>query len=304
MNSFTTSSPSADATWENSRSHNQANWDERAAAHASSPDYAVQRFADDPDALSGVVEFDRPRLGSIAGLDVVHLQCHIGTDTLSLARLGAASVTGLDFSTASLEQARSITERAGHRDIRFVQSDVYDAPAALERQQFDLVYTGIGALCWLPSVERWAAVVAELLRPGGRLFIREGHPMLWGLGDNPATGQRTLADGEFTGPALEFPYFEMPEPLVFDDGGTYVETEREFNATVTHEWNHGLGEIVTALLKAGLRLDSFTEHQSVPWNAMPGQMVEIGAGEWQLAEAPERLAATYTITATKVAPET
>ena len=92
------------------------------------------------------------------------------------------------------------------------------------------------------------AVVAELLRPGGRLFIREGHPMLWAMGDNPATGQRTLADGEFTGPALEFPYFEMPEPLVFDDGGTYVETEREFNATVTHEWNHGLGEIVTALL--------------------------------------------------------
>lgn len=128
--------------------------------------------------------------------------------------------------------------------------------------------------------------------------------MLWALGDNPATGQRTLADGEFTGPALEFPYFEMPEPLVFDDGGTYVETEREFNATVTHEWNHGLGEIVTALLKAGLRLDLLTEHQSVPWNAMPGQMVEIGAGEWQLAEAPERLAATYTITATKVAPQT
>lgn len=292
------------ATWENSRSRNLANWDDRAAAHAASPDYSVQRFIDDPDAISRVVAFDRPRLGSLAGLDVVHLQCHIGTDTLSLARLGAASVTGVDFSTKSLEQARLIAERTGHSAIRYVESDVYDAPEALRGEQFDVVYTGIGALCWLPSVERWAQVVAKLLRPDGRLCIREGHPMLAAMGDNPATARGTLSDAEFASPALEFSYFEQVDPLVFDEDGTYVETEHEFTATTTHSWNHGLGEVVTALLAAGLRLDSLTEHPSVPWNALPGQMVEVEPNEWQLAEKPERLAATYTITATKVAPET
>ena len=118
------------------------------------------------------------------------------------------------------------------------------------------------------------------------------------MGDHPATGKRTLRDDEFTTPAVEFPYFEQEQPLVFDDGGTYVETDHEFTANVTHEWNHGLGEVVTALLNAGLRLDALVEHQSVPWNALPGQMVEIEPNEWQLAENPARLAATYTLTAT------
>lgn len=298
------SSPMNAVTWEESRSHNLANWDERGPAHAASPDYGVQHLVDAPDALSHVVAHDRQRLGSLNGLDVVHLQCHIGTDTLSLARLGAATVTGIDFSATSLEQARSIAERAGHPRIRYVESDVHEAPEALDGQQFDLVYTGIGALCWLPSVQRWAQVVAKLLRPGGRLFIREGHPMLWAMGDHPATARRTLKDGEFTGPGLEFAYFEQEQPLVFDDGGTYVETDATFTANVTHEWNHGIGEVVTALLDAGLRLDSLTEHPTVPWDALPGQMLEVEPGEWQLAEQPERLAATYTIIATKVAPDT
>ena len=137
---------------------NRANWDERAPAHAASPDYAVQRFVDDPGFLSGVVAFDRPRLGEVCGLDAIHLQCHIGTDTVSLARLGAR-VTGLDFSPASLQQARSLARRTA-TDVRFVESDVDGALDAVHAGGFDLVYTGIGALCWLPSIARWAEVVA------------------------------------------------------------------------------------------------------------------------------------------------
>ena len=297
-------SPTATAGSEEYLRVNKANWDDRAVAHAASPDYSVQHFIDHPDAISRVVRFDverAPGLGSLDGLDVVHLQCHIGTDTLSLKRLGAQRVTGVDLSPKSLEEARRIAAAAGHGDIEYVESDVYSAPEALGGRQFDLVYTGIGALCWLPSIERWAQVVAALLKPGGRLFIREGHPMLWAMGDHPATAKRTLRDDEFTTPAVEFPYFEQEQPLVFDDGGTYVETGHEFTANVTHEWNHGLGEVVTALLNAGLRLDALVEHQSVPWNALPGQMVEIEPNEWQLAENPARLAATYTLTATKPA---
>ena len=164
---------------EDYRDVNRANWDERVPAHAASPDYAVDRFTQDPAFLSGVVSFDLPRLGDISGLDGVHLQCHIGTDTVSLARLGAR-MTGLDFSPAALEQGRRLAAATGV-DVDFVESDLYGAPEALGTERFDLVYTGIGAICWLPEIRRWANVVATLLRPGGRLFMREGHPVLWSV---------------------------------------------------------------------------------------------------------------------------
>jgi len=266
---------------------NRASWDERAPAHAASRDYAVEQFASDPGHLSEVVRFDLPRLGDIGGLRGVHLQCHIGTDTISLARLGA-DMTGLDFSPASLAEARRIAGLAG-ADVRFVEAGVYDAAGALGPEPFDLVYTGIGALCWLPDIARWARVVAGLLRPGGRLFIREGHPMLWALDD-------ARPDGLL---AVEYPYFEREEPLVFDDGGTYVETNVVFTHNRTHEWNHGLGEIVTALMSAGMDLTGLVEHDSVPWEALPGQMERIGGGEWRLADRPWRLPHTYTLQAVR-----
>jgi SAM-dependent methyltransferase len=266
---------------------NRAGWDERAPAHAASPDYAVDRFASDPAYLSEVVRFDRPRLGDISGLRGVHLQCHIGTDTVSLARLGA-DMTGLDFSPASLTQARRIASLAG-ADVRFVQAEVYDALTVLEPRSFGLVYTGIGALCWLPDIARWAAVVAGLLRPGGRLFIREGHPMLWALEDARPDGLLVV----------EYPYFEREEPNVFDEGGTYVETDAVFTHNRTHEWNHGLGEIITALMAAGMDLTGLAEHDSVPWEALPGQMERIGGGEWRLADRPWRLAHSYTLQAVR-----
>ncbi|GAA2895398.1 methyltransferase [Actinoplanes cyaneus] len=265
---------------------NRANWDERAPAHAASAGYGFAKFAADPAHLSDVVAFDRPLLGDLTGQRAVHLQCHIGTDTLSLSRLGA-TVTGLDFSGESLKQARALAASA-NVDIPFLESDVYAARDVLDGE-FDLVYTGIGALGWLPSIERWAATVASLLAPGGRLFIREGHPVLWSL-------EYERTDDVI---ALSEPYFEQEAPMVFDEPGTYVDTDHQFTHTVTHEWNHGLGEIVTAVLSAGLTLTGLVEHQSVPWNALPGRMREIGNGEWQLADRPERLPHTYTLQARK-----
>jgi SAM-dependent methyltransferase len=143
---------------------NQANWDDRVPIHVGSPDYAADRF-DDPDFLSGVVRFDRPRLGDLRGVRGIHLQCHIGTDTVSLTRLGAA-MTGLDFSPPALVAARSLATRTG-ADATFLEGDVYDAVAVAGAAAYDLVYTGIGALCWLPDVRRWAQVVADLLAPAG-----------------------------------------------------------------------------------------------------------------------------------------
>jgi SAM-dependent methyltransferase len=270
---------------EDYREVNRAHWNDRAAAHAASPDYAVARFTDDPSFLSQVVSFDRPRLGDIAGLAAVHLQCHIGTDTVSLARLGA-KMTGLDFSAPALEHGRRLAEAAGV-EIEFVESDLYGAPGALGGERFDLVYTGIGALCWLPDIRRWAEVVASLLRPGGRLFMREGHPILWALSEPREDGLLVV----------EFAYFEQQQPMVWDEGGTYVQTDQEFTHNVTHEWNHGLGEIVSALLAAGLELTALEEHDSVPWDALPGQMTDVGGGEYRLTDRPERVPHTYTLQA-------
>src|SRR5450755_3927669 len=157
---------------EDYRTVNRENWDERVPAHLDSPDYATGRFAEDPSFLSQVVRFDVPRLGDVSGLRGVHLQCHIGTDTVSLSRLGAR-MTGLDFSPVAIEQARSLVARSGD-EVNFVESEVYDAAPALGGELFDLVFTGIGALCWLPSISQWASTVGSLLKPGGRLFIREG----------------------------------------------------------------------------------------------------------------------------------
>jgi SAM-dependent methyltransferase len=267
------------------RALNRAGWDERAPAHAASPDYGFERFVTDQEFLSDVVRFDLPRLGDISGLRGVHLQCHIGTDTVSLVRLGAR-MSGLDFSPAAIEQAETLAARTGLK-VDFHVADVYDAVEVLGEASYDLVFTGIGALCWLPSIERWAQTVAGLLRPGGRLFIREGHPMLWSLAESRPDGVLLV----------DLPYFEMVEPQVWTEGGTYVETDVDFTQNVSMEWNHGLGETVTALLNAGLDLTALVEHDSVPWEAMPGQMTKDSAGEWRLTDRPERLAASYTLQA-------
>jgi SAM-dependent methyltransferase len=264
---------------------NLRNWESRVPHHERG--YGLDQFVADPHHLSDVVRFDVPRLGSIDGLDAVHLQCHIGTDTLSLARLGAR-MTGLDFSPSALAVARRLADDAG-ATIDYVQSELYDAVEALGAGGFDLVYTGIGALCWLPDVRRWAEVVSALLRPGGRLFIREGHPVLWSLSDP--------RDDELV--VIEYPYFNVPSGTTFVSTKTYVEHEGDLASPVEIGFNHGLGQILTAVTDAGLSIDAFEEHDSVPWNALGTAMELLPNGEWRLREHPERLACSYTLRATK-----
>ena len=263
---------------------NRANWNSRVPVHATG--YDLDRFRTEPDFLSGVVRFDVPRLGDVGGLDAVHLQCHIGTDTLSLARLGAR-MTGLDFSAPALDVGRQLAAACGTA-IDYVCAEVYDAVEALGGERFDLVYTGIGALCWLPDVRRWADVVAGLLRPGGRLFMREGHPMVWSLCDPRPDGLLVV----------EYPYFETRGTL-FSDPKTYVEHDGDIASPDSVGFNHGLGQIITALQEAGMTFNSLDEHMSLPWNAAGDAMVADELGEWSLRDQPERLAGTYTLRATK-----
>lgn len=279
---------------------NAANWDARAEVHSGPGGYRLELF-DEPDWISQVVRFDRPRLGEVRGLEGLHLQCHLGTDTVSLARLGAR-MTGLDLSRRSVEIAREVAARAG-TDVRFVQADVYSAPEALGGRTFDLVYTGIGALCWLPDIRRWGQTVARLLRPGGRLFVRDEHPVLFSVlgmvvrDHHPDRDQQGWVSGpaEAT-PALELPYWETPEGLTWSDEVSYA-GEGTVSSPVSREWNHALSEIVMAVLDAGLRLELLTEHDSVPWDALPGLMLQDEHGEFRLARRPERLPASFTLVA-------
>jgi SAM-dependent methyltransferase len=268
------------------RAANYRNWQARVPIHAASRDYGVERLAREPGRLSGVVAYDAARLGRLDGLDVVHLQCHIGTDTVSLARLGARSVTGYDFSPDALEVARRLAADAA-LPVDFVEGELYDAAEHLGTARFDLVYTGVGALNWLPSVARWARVVAALLRPGGRLFLREGHPMLSALDDERSDDLLVV----------EYPYFEQPDaPNRWDTPDTYTDGEPLRRDTVTYEWNHGLGEVVTALLAAGLVVDALAEHTECEWQALP-TMVQRDGGRWTLPERPQRLPLMYTVQA-------
>lgn len=264
---------------------NRANWDSRVPFHARG--YGLEKFRADSGWLSEVVSFDRPRLGDVRGLELLHLQCHIGTDTLSLARLGA-KVTGLDFSAAALAVARELARDCG-AEISYVEGEVYDAVAKLGEARFDVLYTGIGALCWLPSIERWAATVSQLLKPGGRLFMREGHPVLWAL-SNPRPDELLV---------LDYPYFETAEGTEFVETKTYVEHEGELAAPRSISFNHGIGEILTALISSGMTISAFEEHQSAPWDPFGSAGFKDEQGEYRLRQRPERIPATYTLQAIK-----
>ena len=232
---------------------------------------------------------DIDEMGDVRGKTLLHLQCHFGLDTLSWARLGAR-VTGLDFSAPAIDTARDLAQRLGI-DARFVLSDLYDAPAALD-QQFDIVCTGIGALNWLPNIRGWAHVVAGFLKPGGRFYLIEMHPVLWSLDEERTDGQLVV----------RHPYFEREAPLRWDDAKDYADPQARLRNSVTYEWNHGLGEIITALIDAGLVIEWLHEHQTIDWQALPWLVPAPGPGEWRLPDdAIDHVPLMYSIRAHKPA---
>lgn len=263
---------------------NRANWDDRVEGHLAADEYCVAELRANPAYVSKEAAFADAEMGDVRGLRLAHLQCHIGTDTVSLARLGAA-VTGLDFSPRSVEAARALARDCGV-EARFVLGDVHDAPALLG-EQFDVVYTGVGALCWLPDVRRWAEAAAGCVRPGGVLYLHEVHPNVQALGDEWS------ADG----PRLTYPYFETPHPVSSDNDTSYTGTAR-LTHTRTYEWNHGLGETVTALIEQGLRIRFLREHRQLCFRCWP-HMVRDSAGWWVLPEGSDRLPLMFSLLAVK-----
>ncbi|GGU16100.1 class I SAM-dependent methyltransferase [Streptomyces coeruleorubidus] len=263
---------------------NQANWDARTPVHLASRFYGLDQ---DPDPERWFAPWEWDDLGTLTGRDVLHLQCHLGTETIAFARRGARAV-GLDFSEASVAAATGIAAKAG-ADVTYVRANVYDAEAALEGRQFDIVYTGKGALCYLPDLGRWADVVGRLLRPGGRLYVVEFHPLLNSLGPKPAPGE----DPELL---LRHDYLGGDGPVHRDATHTYTDGPAVEGATASYEWMHGIGEVVNALSGAGLTVRRLRESDELPWPRWP-RMVRTESGWWRLT-AP-RIPLLYGLLATR-----
>ncbi|WP_329021632.1 class I SAM-dependent methyltransferase [Streptomyces sp. NBC_00690] len=228
------------------RAINRSNWDERVPLHVASEFYDLDGVRAGKEALR---DFEIAEVGDVDGLTLLHLQCHIGQDTLAWARRGAAQVVGLDFSEPAVEAARALATDLGFGSDRasFVAADVYDAAEAVPDSSYDIVYTGTGALSWLPDIERWAEVASSLVAPGGFLYVAEFHPLTDILDDE--TGSRVVHD-----------YFAK-EPWIDDAPGTYADLDAETVHNRTVEWQHPVGAVVSALCAAGLRLEFLHEHE-------------------------------------------
>jgi len=233
---------------------NRASWDERAIIHARDATgfYAVERFLAGGDTL---LPIESRELGEVAGKHVLHLQCHIGLDTLGLARRGAI-VTGLDFSGAAIAAARGLATRAG-LDALFVEADVYEAPQRLIGG-YDGVYVSWGSLNWLPDIERWAATVVALLAPGGFLYLVEEHPSF---------ATMTEVDGKLTTTLCWRTSIHRPD--AFEPATSYTGDDTELGCRRIYEWRHPLSEVVMTLLRSGLELDFLHEHEALPWRKLP-----------------------------------
>ncbi|MEI5583302.1 MULTISPECIES: class I SAM-dependent methyltransferase [unclassified Agromyces] len=241
---------------------NRANWDERVHVHVASPFYDRARLREggsqlDPIARAGV---ERLFPDGLDGVRVLHLQCHFGSDTLSLVNAGATAV-GLDFSEPAVVEARRMADELGVADrARFVQANLYDARHALpEPGSFDLVFTTWGTIGWLPDVAEWARIIEWFLAPGGRLFFADGHPSAYVFdGDGGPEGL----------PQFTYPYV-ADGPDVLDDPSDYADPDARLEHARTWEWMHPLDEVLGALRDAGLHVESFTEHYEVPWRIFP-----------------------------------
>jgi SAM-dependent methyltransferase len=258
---------------------NRANWDERTGIHVASGFYDVERWLREG---YGPRTRDAAALGDVSGLRLVHLQCHFGLETLSWARAGA-EVTGLDFSSAAIAVARDLAERARlSARSEFVCADVYDAVDVLEPAQFDIVYVSFGSLCWLPSVDRWAAQVAALVAPGGRVYVEEGHPVTWALADDRL--------------CFEHSYFEETEAFVDHSELTYTGDDQPMLNQRNHQWNHSIGETVTALIRHGLSLEWLSEHDWSEFRRFPW-LTQSADGTWRSPVEMPRIPMSFSLLA-------
>ncbi len=261
---------------------NMDHWNDVTPIHARSAFYDLKGFRAGGLTLTSV---EREEVGDVNGKSLLHLQCHFGLDTLSWARLGA-QVTGVDFSDRAIELARSLSEDLG-LEAAFLASNVYDLRGALD-ERFDVVFTSQGVLTWLPDVEEWAKVAAYFLKPGGTFYILEIHPILDIYYDlNPSVNRGDA-----------YRYFHSSEPLETITDSTYADPTAKTELHPIYEWSHSLGDIVSSLVRAGLRIEFLHEFPVCVYRHLP-QMERGEDGWWRLDGSEDSIPLMFSIKATK-----
>ncbi|HEX8128377.1 MAG TPA: class I SAM-dependent methyltransferase [Pyrinomonadaceae bacterium] len=255
--------------------NNRSLWNGWTQLHKGSRFYDVESFK---AGRSSLKPLELEEIGDVAGKSLLHLQCHFGMDTLSWARLGAR-VVGADFSDEAITFARAL---ASELDLpaRFVRSNVYDLPAALE-DSFDIVFTSYGVLSWLPELDPWAAVVSHFLKPGGFFYIAEFHPFVFMLGDDGRT--------------FEYPYFHTPVPIELVSTGSYAAPEAKDFSHTEYNWSYSLADVVNALLRAGLHLEFL--HEFPYWHSNLLTSEEFEPGKSRLAGWPVEIPHMFSLRA-------
>ena len=266
---------------------NRAGWDERAAIHARDETgfYGINRL------LAGEVlltPIEAGEIGDVKGLKIAHFQCHIGTDTLSLKRLGAREIVGLDFSPAAVASARDLARRTS-LDAAFVQGSVYDAGKLLGNG-FDLVFTSWGTITWLDDLDSWAKAAASVLRTGGAFYFADSHPAAHMFEDEGSDGLRLKHD--YATPSAE--------PLQFEDETSYDGSAVALRNTRTFEWNHSASRVINALIGAGFTIDFVNEHEAVPWR-MFARLEEGSDRLFRLPPGQPRLPLSWSVRGTRAA---
>jgi SAM-dependent methyltransferase len=266
---------------------NRRVWDAWTKIHLDSAFYDVDSFRSGERPVR-IRDYEQEEIGDVRGKTLLHLQCHFGLDTISWARLGAI-VTGADFSPEAIAEACTLAGEVGF-PATFVCANLYDLPEVLDRgAAFDIVYTSGGVLGWLPDLEGWARIVEHFVKPGGTFYIAEGHPVAM------AFENEGVEPGELR---LQYPYWSHREPISLEVHGSYANRDAATDGLVEHGWNHGLGEIVTALAETGLRIDFLHEHPFSHWNLE--FTVEGPDGRFRLpGEMDGRLPLSFSLKATK-----
>ena len=238
---------------------------------------------------SKLAPWEIEEMGSVGGKSLLHLQCHIGTDALSWAREGA-KVSGLDFSPNAITEAERFAGILGIDDARFVVSRVSDAVEALAGEEFDIIYTGRGALCWLPDLDEWAQVCASLLKQDGMLYLEESTPMVNSL---------DVEEGP-DGPRL-FPKYDLFNvgPISEIGEGSYASTEADIERT-THCWEYRYDTIINALLENGFRIDFLNERDELFFAPWPEVFEPSRPNYWRLKEGHVSIPLSFTLRATRL----
>ncbi len=256
---------------------NKNTWNEKVAVHVQSEFYDVEQFIAGSTTLNNI---ELKLLGDVQGKTILHLQCHFGQDTISLARLGA-TVVGVDFSDKAIAKATELATTTNTENIRFICCDIYNLPTHLQ-QKFDIVYTSYGTIGWLPDVQKWANIVQQYLKPLGKFVFVEFHPAMW------------MFDNDFNN--ITYSYFTA-EAIVEDETGTYADTTAAIT-TQSITWNHGLAEVFNSLQHEGLQINQFNEYDYSPYNCLAG-MEEYEPKKFRIKKFENKIPLLYSITAIK-----